>query len=232
MKSWTNIAREFLVPIGIGVLSVAGIVLIALIVFFDKPQASSVADPTATPFKYLFLATETHTPEPKMKILTPTASTNNEPSNIASTAFAMTPSDESSPEANDAPTATTPPAIDLNSVFIEGKYDDIDERVAYEGDWVNEIVETAYGESLFISSLTGDTAMFKFVGSQFHIGYLEDPGLGTINVSVDGVEYTLDQSTGVEWISPELPIGEHSVILTHESGDLIILDFIIIVAPE
>ncbi len=237
MNNLPTIDRGIIAPIGIGILSAAGIVLISLIVYFDEPQASSLADPTTTPFKYLFLATETHTPETEAKLVTPTViatgeSSNGESAAIASPALVVTPNDESLPKTNATPTATNTPAIDLNSVFIEGKYDDIDERVVYEGSWINEIVESAYGETMFISTATGNTATFTFIGAQLQIGYLADPTFGMVLVSIDGIEYPLDQSNGSEWLSPKLQFGEHSVILTHESGELAVLDYIVILGSS
>lgn len=230
MKSQPSIDRGILIPIGISVLSIAGIGLLLLIVYFETPKATPLAEPTTTPFKYLFLATESHTPEPGLETVTPEESFSLT-TPIASD-FVITQDGTGTLDANVLPQGTSTSSVEETLVFMEGKYDDIDDRIIYEGDWVSEIVDIAYQETLFISTLTGNTAAFIFSGTQMQIGYLEDPGLGTVIVSIDGVDYPLDQSDGFEWLSPELPFGEHSILLTHESGELIILDYIIIIGSE
>ncbi len=234
MKNIPHIDRGILIPLGVGILSIAGIGLLLLIVRFDTPEAASSGEPTNTLFKYLFLATETYTPDPtaqtasKKGIETETISFPNETTTAASES-ANEQSGTPTITTSIAPNATSAPTVDIN-VFLVGKYDDIDDRIIYEGDWVNEIVEIAYNETLFISTKIGNKAGFRFTGQQFQIGYLEDPELGTAIVLIDNDEYSLDQSSNSGWLSPELPYGEHFVLITHESGEIIILDYITILA--
>lgn len=225
--------REFLIPLGIATLSILGLVFVILLLFLPKPDAVAPVEDTPTPFKYLFLgtvtATQTIDPATSKRQGTPTnegdlalnqlitLTSNTQPS-LDGTAFATS---QSTPDTTI--TATTDPTI-----FSAGKYDDIDERIIYDGGWVSEIVDEAYEETLFISTLSGDIASFTFSGTQFIIGYLEDPGLGTMTISIDGSNQLIDQSTGFEWLSPELPAGKHSVTIIHETGEIIILDYITI----
>lgn len=233
MSEQRPLDRGIFIPIGIGILSITGIILILLTVYLDQSKASAVSSPSPTPFKYLLLATETLTPElVEADIPENTPSEEEEASSATPPAapdFSVTLANTDALATNASPGVTSTLSINDASVFTEGMYDDIDERIAYTGSWINEIVESAYGETMFISTTTGDTAAFTFIGTQLQIGYLADPTFGTAIVSIDGVEYSLDQSSGSKWLSPELPFGEYPVILTHENGELIVLDYINII---
>lgn len=224
--------RDFLIPIGVTGLSIIGFAFVFFLFRMQESRREVPPEATDTPFKYLFLGTVTSTPTLNLTKQvtvneTPTLERNASSSPAFSTAEAGTnqPGSELTMTATLAVigTPTLNPAI-----FPAGKFDDIDDRILYDGDWVSEIVDTAYGETLFISTLVGDTAGFTFTGTQFTIGYLEDPGLGIVTIIIDGTEYTLDQSNGFEWVSPELPPGEHTVTMIHETGEIIILDYLII----
>lgn len=221
--------NSIFIPIAISIFSVTGIILILLNVYFEQPNTSAEATPSPTPFKYLLLATETGVPDPSEIRPTETIYTPPPPTEAE---LSVESSNTDSPPTNTPLGVTSAPTIDEALIFTEGIYDDIDERIMYEGDWVNEIVETAYGETLFVSTTIGDTASFTFIGTQLQIAYLEDASLGVVIVRIDEVEYSLDQSSGSEWLSPELPFGEHSALLIHESGDVILLDYINILGSQ
>jgi hypothetical protein len=237
MENKPTLDRGIIIPIGIGILSILGIVLIGMMVYFEQPSETGSVSPIVTPFKYLFLGTETPTPEPdaetagRKEILTevilPPGSPDPSTPQPDSTQIGTGVSSTGAP-----PVETSTPTAVSGSIFTEGEYDDIDDRITYEGDWVNEFVDFAYGETLFVSTSVGDRATFTFLGIQLLIGYLEDPELGVAIVSIDGLEYPFNQSTGSEWISPDLQFGEHNVIITHDDGDVIILDYILILGTE
>jgi hypothetical protein len=225
--------RDFIIPIGVTGLSIVGFGLVFFIFQIQESQAELPPEATDTPFKYLFLGTVTSTPTFNLteqatgnETPAPERKVSSSPSSITTEARTNQPGSELTITASLAfiGTPTLNPAI-----FPAGKFDDIDDRIIYDGDWVSEIVDTAYGETLFISTVVGDTAGFTFTGTQFTIGYLEDPGLGIVTLIIDGTEYTLDQSSGFEWVSPALPPGEHTVSMIHETGEIIILDYLIIV---
>lgn len=225
MSKWKQLGKDILLPIMISFLSIIGIMLILMTVYLDRSKTPLETSPSLTPFKYLFLATETRA---VTLTETPITEDTTSPKSLPPTDLdlSVTLSATDSPASNTPPNGTSVLSIDETLVFIEGIYDDIDDRIVYEGSWVNDLVEGAYGETLFVSTATGDTATFTFVGTQLQIGYLEDSSLGMIGVNIDDTEYPLDQSSGSEWLSPELPYGEHTVLLIHEGGDIVLIDYL------
>ncbi len=224
--------RDFLLPIGVTGLSVAGFALVFFLFRMQESRAEIPPEATDTPFKYLFLGTVTSTPTfnlTKQVTVNETPTLEMNASSFPSTITVEAGTNQPGSELTMTATLSIIGSPTLNpAIFPAGKFDDIDDRIIYDGDWVSEIVDTAYGETLFISTLVGDTAEFTFIGTQFTVGYLEDPGLGIVTLFIDGTEYTLDQSSGFGWVSPELPPGEHTVSMIHESGEIIILDYLII----
>ena len=134
------------------------------------------------------------------------------------------------PTANKSITATltAEPTVDASEVFLAGKYDDPDNRIEYEGDWMGDLfVDGAYEETISSSTTIGDTASFTFVGNQIELGYLGDSDLGTAFISIDGIAYPpINQAIGSTWSSPQLASGQHSVVIRHQAGDLICVDYI------
>ena len=51
-----------------------------------------------------------------------------------------------------------------------------------------------------------------------------------MKITIDGVEFLLsqsiDQSLGNEWISDQILLGTHLVIITHESGASVNVDYL------
>jgi hypothetical protein len=228
--------REVLIPLGVAALSTLGIIVVILMISISKPETDIPMEDTPTPFEYLFLGTvtATTTPEPSLAEQLETPATD-EAGAALDLQITPTPNIQTSQGGTDSATSESTPDTTVTpttnpTIFTAGKFDDIDERIIYDGGWVSEIVDIAFGETLFISTLTGDIASFTFTGTHFIIGYLEDPGLGTMTVSIDGENQIIDQSAGFEWLSPELPAGEHSVTIIHETGEIIVLDYIVIQA--
>lgn len=228
MDNQSSVYRSILIPIGISFFSVLGICLALLIVYLDKPQAVISMDQTITPFKYLLLATETRAPGSEEVFL-------KEPN---SPTFAITPEEESliisatplqinALGTNSSSISTVTPTIEETELVVVDQYDDADTRIDHDGSWVSETdVENAYQETLHVSNTVGNDAVFSFVGRQIIIGYQGGVGLGTIIIYIDDAEFQLDQSAGTEWVSPQLVVGEHFVIIIHESGASINLDYI------
>lgn len=236
---------SILIPIGIGAFSLLGICLALLIGYLNRPQTDIPVEQTAAPFKYLFLGTETLTPDPELETATPedvfteeptasatpvaliTATKNDFPSTpvIPTQTRALTGNATSTPN---IPAPTSIPTDDEETFTLEpGKYDDTNSYLEYDGDWVSELfVEGVYQETVYISTEIANSVTFTFTGKQVIIGYLGDVDFGTVGITIDDDEFTLDQSDGSEWVSPQLTQGNHSVVIIHESGDFVNLDYI------
>lgn len=230
------IDRSLLIPIGISVFSIAGILVIVLIVYRDKPQVAVSTAPTPTPFKYLLLATETLIPDPAAATAPPEESLPDEatdpveadPADEELSTFLTEEPSEIDPFLDSATTDETTDVLD-----IIDRYDNTDPRLDYDGDWGNQTnVANAYQKTLYVSNTIGNDLILSFVGQQIVIGYLGEPGLGSMVISIDDEEFQLDQSTGKEWTSPQLDNSEHFVIIIHESGDSVNLDYINILGTE
>jgi len=232
--------RGILIPIGIGTFSVLGICLALLIGYLDQPQADVPAEQTTTSFKYLFLGTETLTPNPELETEPPEELFKEAPTTSATPSIIINPTQEkitptsiSAPiqtntlTSNNASNSTPTATFDETTALTAGKYDDTTSLLDYDGDWVSELYVTgAYQETLYFSLEIAGSVKFKFVGKQIIIGYLGDTDFGTVAITIDNAKYALNQSSGSEWVSPQLTQGGHSVIILHESGDLANLDYI------
>jgi hypothetical protein len=229
MDNRISFIRGFLLPIGIGILSMAGIGFILWIVYFDTPTTDIPAEPSYTPFKYLLLATETGVPS--LEAQTPGRSV--APTKTPIVLFSdPTPAFGNPTETITTPQATRTPTRTANktSIFPAGKYDDMDERITYDGDWTRELLITdAYQGTISYSTTIGSSASFTFTGTQLQIGYLGEIDLGILLVFINGDEYALDQSSDIEWSSPELPFSTYSVELLHQDGEQVFFDYINII---
>jgi len=226
--------RSLLVPIAIGVFSILGIFVILLSVYLDKPQAVVSATRTVTPFKYLLLATETGVPgpeaeatDPELVVTGPEQTFTEEPEQEFPTFSAAGPP-QGTTSANSLLRVTQAvPATTAAALSVRERYDDADSRLEYDGDWINETgVANAQQGTLTVSNAIGNDLVLTFVGQQIIIGYLGGSDLGSIVISIDDDEFQLDQSTGKEWTSPQLPNTEHFIIIVHDSGDTVNLDYI------
>jgi hypothetical protein len=135
------------------------------------------------------------------------------------------------PPATSSPVTVTNaagPTQDQSELFLAGKYDNNDARIEYEGDWTSELfVDGAYEETLSISTSTGNTATFIFVGNRIELGYFGYDELGTAIITIDGTAYPpVNQANGSTWLSPQLAAGQHSVVIRHQSGDMVCVDYI------
>jgi len=228
--------RGLLLPIFISVLSMIGICLILLTSYLNKPNADTPQEPTTTPFKFLFLATETKfttitasktpTNPPRKPTFTKTATNTGTVQAPSPISTGETPTSTQTPPA----TQTAPVIVDRDSIFTVGKYDDTNPRFIYNGDWTKEtLIPDAFEETIVYSTTIGSAVVFGFTGRQLQIGYLGETDLGILRISINGTEYTLDQSVGFEWSSPTLPNASYTVVLTHQAGDQVFFDYINIV---
>ncbi|HET9915186.1 MAG TPA: hypothetical protein VFQ13_25065 [Anaerolineales bacterium] len=231
------IDRSLLIPIGISVFSIVGILFIFLTVYLDKPQVAVSPDPTPTPFKYLFLATETLVPDPALETTPPEETVPEEPTgpiqeDLPEEEAATFPTEESA-QTNPLSDSGTTPVVSTPVLNIVDRYDDTDPRLEYDGAWVSQTnVANARQGTLFVSNAIGNDLTLSFVGQQIVIGYLGEPSLGSITISIDDEEFQLDQSVGKEWVSPQFGNNEHFVIIVHESGDTVNLDYINVLSSD
>ena len=256
--------RAFIIPITFGVFAVFGICLVLLLGQLISFRSVSVANETFTPFKYLLLGTEpgftTLTPDESaaegeatseptvtpfdLDILQPTQTEETEdveeprvPTKPSSVLTKPAPSKPTKPSS--APTSASsskPTTSPSNAPLNPGTYDDFDAHIPYVGNWIEQVdVPDAFEDTLHVSNVLNNSLSFRFIGEQIRIFYQEGPGLGITRVSLDGLDFDLNQTSGAisiaEWVSPILINGTHSVAITHLSGGAINLDSLIVPDP-
>jgi hypothetical protein len=244
MDNQPSFDRGLIPPALIGIFSVIGICLVLLVYRYNTSSVVVEVTVTQTPFKYIFLGTEpaistepspeesatatlegeaepplVFTPEPPI-ILTP-----NTPQAIPSTSIPST--GVVVPNATLTLTsASTPP-------LSPGTYDDIDFRLVYTGNWVNQTnVTGAYLNTLHISNtLTtpGNSVTFRFIGQEVRVLYQSGASLGVMRITLDTTTSQLDQSdSSNELVLTATQSGTHTVTLTHLSGGAVNLDSVIV----
>lgn len=144
---------------------------------------------------------------------------------------------QTAPTATVGPTATTSivsTAVTASTATTAStaaeRLDNTDTFLDYDGDWDHQLnVAGAYQGTLSVSNEIDSDLIFTFTGRQLIIGYVGGAGLGTLAISIGDSDFELNQSTGREWTSPQLPNTDHIVIIFHESGTSVNLDYISIV---
>jgi hypothetical protein len=237
MDSKPQLDRSLLFPASIGILSVIGICFILLIGRINLLREPAPVTPTETPFKYIYLGTEpaivTPSPEETESNLSATPSpSNEEPVSPKTPTSRPLPSLVVLATATRRPFATSTPTPTPST----NTFDDTDFRLIYSGNWISQTnVSGAYQGTLHISTTLEDSVTFTFLGSQLRYFYQAGPSLGTVTIAIDGLGYTIDQSSTTtqvrEWISGALPKVNHTVVLTHTGGGSVNLDSIIIPGP-
>ena len=222
--------RSLFIPLGIGIVSILGIVWLFsttnLRLIFTPPTAV----PTAVPFDVGPLETEAASFFPSAtptREATPTATETrpvaypgplDERLAATSTEIPLTPSD-----------TPTPSHIQLLTV---GQYDDTDPNIAYDRGWIalkNLSTVNEYKGTIHASTGIGNEASFRFTGEGVWLGYKRGKRFGTVTVLIDDQPYRFhEQDFGLVWRSPELPSGDHFVRIIHESGESINLDYVVI----
>ena len=234
MEQPTRFDRGLLVPILLGVFSLFGICLVLVLGRLGVARARVTESDTATPFQYIFLGTEpaivsetpgeegdgtsTVTPRPTATELSFADLNTPEPTQTQSSLVVLF-----------TPTTASSSSAPLNP----GTYDDVDSHLIYTGDWiVQSEVSGVFQNTLHVSSTLGNFVTFRFIGQQIRLFYQTGPGLGTIRIDLDGVQFELDESSSDtvigEWSSPLLINGTHTVEITHLSGGAINLDQVIV----
>ena len=221
---------SWIIPISIAMISLLGICLILWSAWSPGQKPQAVPTRTVTPFKYLFLATESLTPTPRPETATPTETP---PASTTTSEADGTLTPPSTGEAGtfiieDTPTVTITP----DPIFAEagtmtvGKYDSTDSEITRVGTWNNQNNADAYEGTLLVSNTVGSHVAFSFIGSYMVLGYQSTNAAGDMLVNIDGSEVTITQLVGNAWFSQELGPATHYVILTHESGPTVNLDYI------
>ena len=245
MDNQPSFDRGLLIPALIGVFSVIGIFSVLLLNRYNSARAVVTGTATETPFKYIFLGTEPAISTealPEESAIAPTSDEPPEPTDDPG--VSITPNRPSTPTkpntantivatpiiiGNITPSPTSASAPPLNS----GTYDDIDFRLAYNGNWSNQTnVSGAYQGTLHISTtLTspGNSVTFRFIGQEVRILYQSGPSLGVVRVMLDTTQTLLNQSaTSNELVLTAATSGTHTVTITHLSGGSVNLDSVII----
>lgn len=255
METKPTLDRGLLPPVLFGAFSLFGICLALLLLRLSPLRPVAPIQSTDTPFAFLLLGTEpgftTLTPEPEEGATdVPTDTPAGRPTARATSTSSKTslPTTDSNDEIitfaspTRSRTPTTPPTTALatpttasNAPLNPGTYDDADERITYIGNWAAQTnVNGVNDRTLHVSNTLDNSIVFRFIGEQVRIFYQSGSSLGTIRISVDGLEYDLDESADVvtqsEWISPLLINGTHTVSIIHLSGGSVNLDMFII--PE
>ena len=244
MDNQTTVDRSILIPIGVGAISIIGIIVVLLVGrWFNSPAQVAVTE-SATPFQFVFLGTEPAivTPlfegsvipgveepiaeepiEPPPVLVTPTRRATSAPILLTLPGTVSTPTGGGLQTSTPPPTTTSASAAPLNP----GTYDDVHASILKNG-WQPT---TAGGVTLHVSNVPGSTISFRFIGTGLRLFYQGNNTLGEVRVTVDNTSETLDQSEGTEWVWPDsLANGTHSVVITHISGGSVNLDQVII--PE
>lgn len=227
MESKSSFDRELLLPILLGGLSLIGIAVVFVMGRMSDSRQPASAPDTETPFRFVYLGTE-----PGLSTLTPEAT------ETAAPTFTFSPPTE---EEDDVPpqtvtVATTQPvqqtATSTSTIAaILGKIDDTNFEILYDGDWdEQDDVPGVYQSTLHISFTLGNSASFTFTGQQVVVTFQSGPSLGTVSITLDGLQFVVDQSSSttqlVDWTSGVLVRGTHTIVITHQSGGSVNLDSI------
>lgn len=241
MENKPSIDPGILVPAILGILSMAGI---AVIFFIGRQNAARPAEDlpgTITPFRFVYLGTEpglsTFTPEPtETQIFAEPGLTRGPDSGNGSPLVTSTsPASGGFPTQPSVltprPTSTATSTATLPAILA--KYDDTYFEILYDGEWTAQTdVTDAYQNTLHISFTIENYAEFTFVGQQIIIGYQAGPSLGEILIDIDGFSFQVSQSNSrtqlLDWRSPILVMGTHTLIIEHLSGGSVNIDSITI----
>jgi hypothetical protein len=111
--------------------------------------------------------------------------------------------------------------------------DDADASFQYTG-WVGQAVAGQYQNTEHYSAGIGNKVTFQFTGTSFKVLYRSHPSSGTMNVIIDGVssgsinlQFPVEHR-GLQWTSPTVSSGPHTVEFIHASGSYVTLDGLII----
>ena len=234
MDKKPSLDSELIWPILLGGLSVVGIGVVFVLGRMSETRDALPAADTSTPFRFTYLGTE-----PGLSTLTPEA-TNTPAPTVTELVFpsavfasptetAFLPTGQPSQSFLPSQTPTVSPTI----ASVLSKVDDTYFQLLYNGDWVSQTnVTDTYQNTLHISFTVGNDVSFTFVGEQVIVSYQSGPSLGAVSITLDGLQFNVDQSSGatalVNWQSAVLIRGTHTIVIKHVSGGSVNLDSITI----
>jgi len=233
MDNKPSFDRDLILPILLGGLSVIGIGVVFMWGRLSNARQAVPAADTETPMRFVYLGTE-----PGLSTLTPEATNTPVPT---VTELVLPPVAFESPSVTNTSivlptglpprTATPTPSATISSIL--SKVDDTYFELLYDGDWVDQSnVTDAYQNTLHISFTVGNSVSYTFTGQQVIISFQSGPSLGRISITLDGLAFEIDQSSGstelVDWHSAILVRGTHTIVIRHLSGGSVNLDSITI----
>jgi len=233
MDNKPSFNRELILPILLGVFSVMGIGFVFVFGRLSDERQAMPAPDTETPFRFVYLGTE-----PGLSTLTPEATDTPLPTltELALEPVTLGPSTVTAAlltEQTPLPTRTytNTPSPTLASVL--SKIDDTYFELLYDGDWSSQSnVSDTYQNTLHISFTVGNSVSFTFVGEQVIVSFQSGPSLGSVSITLDGLQFEVNQSSNntelVSWSSAVLVRGTHTLVISHLSGGSVNLDSITI----
>ena len=226
--------RDLILPILLGGLSVIGIGAVFMWGGLSNARQAVPVSDTETPMRFIYLGTE-----PGLSTLTPDVTDTPVPTvtelvlpppviGVSPTATSI-----SLASATNPPPRTATPTASATISSVLSKVDDTYFELLYEGEWTAQSnVTDAYQNTLHISFEVGNSVSYTFTGQQVIISFQSGPSLGRISITLDGLEFEVDQSSGntelVDWQSAILVRGTHTVVIEHLSGGSVNLDSITI----
>ncbi|HSM70341.1 MAG TPA: hypothetical protein VK851_02260 [Anaerolineales bacterium] len=230
MENKPSFDRDLIWPILLGGLSLIGIGTVFVFGRLSDAREPTLAADTETPFRFVYLGTE-----PGLSTLTPESTATPEPTTTELTppliTLAPATEAEDNPPPTGLPTRTFTPSPTIASVLR--KVDDTYFEILYDGDWVAQSgVNDVYENTLHISSTVGNSASYTFTGQQVIVSFQSGPSLGSIIITLDGLQFEVSQSGAatqlVNWQSAILVRGTHTIVIEHFSGGSVNLDSITI----
>ena len=233
MENKPSFDRDLIWPILLGGLSLIGIGAVFVFGRMANARQPASAVPTETPFRFIYLGTE-----PSLSTLTPETTTTSVPTRrpLVPPVITLAPDTEATvteniPPPTGLPTRTFTVSPTIASVL--SKVDDTYLELLYEGDWVAQSnVTDTYQNTLHISFEVGNSVSFTFTGQQVIVSFQSGPSLGSVIITLDGLQFQVAQSSSVtqlvDWQSAVLVRGTHTIVIEHFSGGSVNLDSITI----
>lgn len=253
MENQPTFDRGILLPILLGGFSIIGIIIVLFVGRSLNSPPPVSASPSATQFQYLYLGTEPAIITPIIEgseviptegpiETTPTFAISTQPS--VATPIILTQPNTTSTSTSIVLRTNTPGGFStttltstLSSPVASNTYDDTDTRLSYSSGWSSQTgVSGAYQGTLHISNANGNTVTFSFTGYEIHVFYQAGPSLGSMTITVDSlggpaISQAQNQTQIKEWSSGLLPVGTHSILITHSGGGSINIDSLVVPAP-
>jgi hypothetical protein len=250
MNDQPTVDRSILIPIGVGAISIIGIIVVLLVGRSLDSPGQIAGTESATPFQFVYLGTEPAIASPLVEgSVIPVTEEPIEEEPIESTPSFVTPT---RPAVSTSAILTVPGTVvntptggiqrtstptrlatsTLSSPVAANTYDDTDSRLTYSGNWVPQAnVSGAYQNTLHVSDAAGNSVTFNFVGQEIQLYYQAGPSLGTVNITFDNdtlaLSFSQSQTNGV-WTYLLDTYGDHTVTIRHASGGSVNIDRLVI----